>query len=92
MILYFLAGRRPGVYFAQFDPGITTTDWAQRRTIADLERNRVRYVLTWRAEVPDEPNLSRTRGARLLDDFLQERCTVVKQEETYSLLRLESKR
>jgi hypothetical protein len=54
----FLSGRSPGVYFAQFDPGITTTESTQRRIIADLMKNDVRTVFVGRETFSEEPNQS----------------------------------
>jgi hypothetical protein len=87
MILYFLAGRRPGSYHAHMDPGITTTEAVQRRIIEDLERNRVITVLLWKEFLPDEPNLSRVPGSRRLDHWLGKEFARVKDTPSYTLLR-----
>ena len=43
--LYFLFGRLPGTGFYDFSPGITDREDVQNRIVADLTRNRVRFVL-----------------------------------------------
>jgi hypothetical protein len=86
--IYFLSGRQSGTYFAQFDPGITTTESTQRRIIADLKKNDVKTVFVMHMSWPDEPNLSsKSSGVRLLDGFLSDNYVEVKREKAYSILK-----
>jgi len=88
MLIYFLSGRQSDTYFAQFDPGITTTESTQRRIIADLKKNDVKTVFVWHLSWPDEPNLSsKSSGVRLLDGFLSDNYVEIRREEAYSILK-----
>ena len=74
-------------YVDQFDPGITTTRSVQQRIVKDLEKNRVRLVVVYRAGLPDEPNKSReSSGVTLLDDYLSETFSPIKVRPQYSVL------
>ena len=93
MIVYFLTGRLPGVYFAQYDPGLTTTEAVQRKIIDDLKRNEVRLIVVSHDALPDEPNLgSRSSGVRILDRFLAENFATIKTGNGYHLLGLRAAR
>ena len=86
--IYFLSGRAPGVYFAQFDPGITTTESTQRRIIDDLKKNDVRTVFVGCETFSEEPNQSSvSSGIRLLDDFLGQSYVEVKNRKVYRILK-----
>ena len=86
MTIYFLADRLTGSYFAQFDPGITTTREVQQRIIDDLRRNHVRLVVVYRVTLPDEPNKSRaSSGVTLLDDYFAENFSPIKIHPEYSI-------
>jgi hypothetical protein len=43
--LYFLFERLPGTAFYDFSPGITDREDVQNRIVADMNKNRVRFVL-----------------------------------------------
>jgi hypothetical protein len=91
LALYFLAGRRPGTYFAEFDPGLTTTRDVQQRIIDDLRKNRVQLVVVYHVTLPDEPNKSRvSSGVKLLDDYLSANYSPIKTHAEYSVLRSEN--
>ena len=88
ILVYFLSGRRPGVYYYQFDPGLTTIEPVQRRIIHDLEQNAVDVVVIDREPPPDEPNQSRqSSGVHLLDEYLRDRFETVKERQRYRIIR-----
>ena len=70
--LYFLAGRLPGTHWHQFDPGLQTRRDIQQAIIADLQRNRVRWVVRDASfDHVIEPNESRrSSGVYDLDNYL----------------------
>ena len=73
--LYFLAERRPGTHWYQFEPGLQTRADIQRSIIADLERNAVRWVIRDASfDAVQEPNgSSRSSGVHDLDLYLVNR-------------------
>lgn len=75
--LYFLADRRSGTKYAQFDPGIQDSLAVQRRIAADLDRHRVRAVVLATCERVEEPNASAERGSGWLDAWLAREFRVV---------------
>ncbi|KMO40903.1 hypothetical protein VQ02_06945 [Methylobacterium variabile] len=70
--LYFAVERLPGTHWHQFDPGLQTRADTQAAIVADLQDNRVRWVIRdGSMENPNEPNgSSRSSGVTLLDEFL----------------------
>lgn len=71
IMVYFLSGRRSGMFFHHFDPGVTTTKAVQQKIINDLESNEVDTVVLWNLKFADEPNQSReSSGVTLLDEFI----------------------
>lgn len=70
--LYFSSERLPGTHWHQFDPGIQNRADIQPLIIADLERNRVRWVVrdSSFAEVDLPNDSSRSSGVYLLDKYL----------------------
>ncbi len=70
--LYFAAGRLPGTHWHQFDPGLQTRADIQTAIIADLQRNRVRWVVRDASfDEVNEPNGSaQSSGITLLDHYL----------------------
>lgn len=49
LVIYYLADRAPGVRDTLFNPGVTNTDWGQRRMVADLTRTAPPYLVLDRA-------------------------------------------
>lgn len=76
---YFASGRRPGTHWYQFDPGLQTRADVQAEIISDLQRNRVRWVISDTAfDGIREPNRSAvSSGVRLLDRHLATNYTPV---------------
>lgn len=72
ILLYAHAGRLPATLWAQYDPGVQTSEIVQRDMIGELERRKVRWIVrdaTW--ENRREPNGSAvSSGITLLDDFI----------------------
>jgi hypothetical protein len=88
VMLYFLSGRKSGTYFSQMDPGITTTEAAQQRIVADLKQNNVNTVVVWSYGPPNEPNLSsQSSGVFLLDAYLREEYSEAKRGQNYTILK-----
>jgi hypothetical protein len=74
LLLYFVADRRGGTRYMQFDPNLTTREDVQRRMVADLEAHRTRWAVLfsgWAGWV--EPNESIRPGSTTLDRHLSER-------------------
>jgi hypothetical protein len=77
MSLYFAAGRLPGTHWRQYDPGVQTRADIQAAIIADLKRNRVRWIVR---DANFDENQVRTwcpacvlsSGVTLLDRYLDE--------------------
>lgn len=73
MMIYFASGRLPGTHWSHFDPGLQTRADVQELIIADLRRNRVRWVIldsSWDDFI--EPNESaKSSGVVVLDNYLR---------------------
>jgi hypothetical protein len=86
--LYFASGRRPGTRWYQLDPGLTTRADIQQEMIADLARNRVRWIVldsTYTAY--REPNASAVpSNVRLLDDWIAAHYHPVGRFEEFTFL------
>lgn len=69
---YWIAGRRPGVRRHMLEPGMTTEPAIQREMIAELERNRVRWVIL-RENLEGDPSYEARayRGADRLDAHIR---------------------
>lgn len=70
--VYFLADRLPGTHWYHFDPGLQTRERIQSAMIADLRKNRVRWVYRdTNYDNAREPNDSALGGgSRTLDQYL----------------------
>lgn len=84
LIVYYLADRGPAVHDTMFNPGVTNTDWAQTRMIADLERSNARYLVLDRtfAEQRETTADGSTPGSTLLDEYIREHYRTVCDLET----------
>lgn len=73
--LYFAADRLPATHWHQFDPGLQTRADIQRKIIADLDAENVRWVVRDASfDAIREPNDSaRSSGVFLLDQFIDDR-------------------
>jgi hypothetical protein len=89
LLIYYLAGRRSGVHDAMYNPGVTNTDWAQRRMVDDLERTQTEYLVLDRAHADlHEPfNESRIPGSTLLDTYIEANYQTVCDLVTLVILR-----
>jgi hypothetical protein len=75
-LLYVLLDRPNPTRYDVIQPGVVTTEEAQREMISDLERSRTRLVVRWLAPVARErePNASgRSSGVLLLDRWIDAR-------------------
>jgi hypothetical protein len=70
--LYFLANRRPGTRYVQFDPNVVTRRDVQEEMIASVERHRVRLVVLSDRVTQFETQTSLLPGSTLFDDYLRE--------------------
>jgi hypothetical protein len=79
--LYFLADRRPGTRYINFDPGVVDRGEIQAQMIQQLEHNQVRVVvISSRIPAP-----AVRAGSRLLDDYLAQHFVEVRRIGSYSL-------
>jgi hypothetical protein len=81
--LYFLADRRPGTRYVQFDPNVVTRRDVQEEMIASLERHHVRLVvLSSRVRhFEDQPGV--LPGSTLFDEYLRGHFVLVKSHPPY---------
>jgi hypothetical protein len=73
VLSYFAMGRMPATRWHHFDSGLQTSEPIQREIVAELQAQKVRFVIletTWDDVV--EPNRSGiSSGIRVLDDYLR---------------------
>ena len=74
-MLYFLAGRRPGTFYLENLPGLTTTDEVQRRMVCQLAASRVGLVVLGPDAAGEPWNLSSRPGSTVLDSWLTAHAT-----------------
>jgi hypothetical protein len=86
LLFYFLADRRGATRYQQFDPGLTTRAEVQREMVADLEAKRPPVVVLTPRYFAPEPNRSRERGARLLDEYIASHYELRARVGRYQLL------
>ncbi|MBV8738865.1 MAG: hypothetical protein JO007_16730 [Alphaproteobacteria bacterium] len=71
VLFYFIADRSPVTKWYQFDPGVQTTQEIQSDMIAELQKQRPRYVvLNSEWDNNNEPNESAVSGSELLDRYI----------------------
>jgi Dolichyl-phosphate-mannose-protein mannosyltransferase len=71
-LFYFLSGRRSATRFSELHPGIATTYKVQSEIIEEIKRQKVTYVVLWKAPRSSEPNRSsESSGVTILDDFIK---------------------
>ena len=73
LLIYYLADRASGVRDAMFNPGVTNTDWGQRRMVEDLARTTPPFVVLDResAGLREATVAGGIPGSTLLDDYLR---------------------
>jgi len=88
-MFYFLMERPNPTRYQELHPGLTNTAPVQREMIADLERNRVKFVvLTNMFEGASEPNDSAlSTGVTLLDDYIKAHYRFQNTIGSYTILR-----
>lgn len=73
ILLYAHAERLPATLWAQYDPGVQTTDVVQREMIGELKKRKVHWIVrdaSW--EDRREPNASSiSSGVTVLDEFIE---------------------
>ncbi len=84
--LYFLADRRGGTKWMQYDPGLQDTEEYQRKMIADLTRNKVKAIVLTPCEYTPEDNRSAVLGSTSLDIWLEKNFEIVGGEHGYQHL------
>ncbi len=93
--LYFLCDRPSATRYAELHPGIADRSDVQREMIADLERENTRCAILWNPHWSDDSldrvKLARSRispsfGSELLDDYLREHFSDVKQAGDFTIL------
>jgi hypothetical protein len=75
--LYFLADRRGGTKWLQYDPGLQDTEEYQRRIINDLNQSRVNAIVLSPCPYVPEKNESAKLGSTLLDRWFAKEFRVV---------------
>lgn len=79
LMAYYMADRPPGVRDTMYNPGITNTAATQTQMVADLEANRVRFLIldVTYADCFEPANDSRIAGAAILDQAIEQDYVVV---------------
>lgn len=87
-MFYFLSDRSAATKYYQFEPGFTNTKEIQQKIIADLVKNKTKYIVIWDImENTIEPNdTSKTIGVKDLDDFITVNYKLNKKFDYYSIL------
>jgi hypothetical protein len=69
---YFLSERLPATRWAQYDPGVQTSEAVQREMVAELDRYHVKYIVQNRTfDDAREDNASAvSSGILILDDYI----------------------
>jgi len=85
---YWLAGRPIGVRTFQLETRSATEAPVQSEIIADLVRNKVRWLILYRAKLPSDPTFAEEdyQGSKLLDDYIRTHFRDVAQFGNYSIL------
>jgi hypothetical protein len=83
--LYFLANRRAGTRYVQFDPNVVTRRDVQEEMIASVERHRVRLVVLSNRITQFEPQSGLLPGSTLFDDYLREHFVRVESHPPYEI-------
>jgi hypothetical protein len=83
--LYFLADRRPGTRYVQFDPNVVTRRDVQEEMIASLERHHVRLVVLSSRVKRLETQPGVLPGSTLFDEYLQGHFVLVKSHPPYEI-------
>ena len=73
-LLYVLADARNPTRYDVMQPGVVTTEEAQREMVEDLERARPELLVRWLdpRTAPEDNGSARSSGVTLLDDYLRE--------------------
>jgi hypothetical protein len=87
--LYFLAGRLPATKWAQFDPGLQSSESTQAQMIRELENNKPPLViLDTEFEGWNEPNASSVHsGVTMLDDYIHQQYKEAARFAPYIILK-----
>lgn len=87
-LLYFLAGRLPATKWAQFDPGLQSSEGTQAQMIRELENNKPPLViLDTEFENWDEPNASsKHSGFTMLDNYIHQQYKETARFDPYIIL------
>ena len=87
--LYFLTGRVPATKWAQFDPGLQSSEATQAQMIREVENNKPPLViLDTEFENWNEPNASsRHSGVTMLDDYIHQHYKETARFDPYIILK-----
>lgn len=87
VMFYFLADRRPGTHYEEFEPGVVTTAPVQRKMVRELQENDVGYVVLFSGyETRLRTMSSSVEGSEVLDRFLRREYEGVAKFGQYSML------
>ncbi len=87
VMIYFLMDRRSPTRYQELHPGLVNTEAVQREMIADLEKNRPRYVIKtdmfrWVVEPNDT---AKSTKVELLDNYLTKHYRYIKTIGSYTI-------
>jgi hypothetical protein len=87
-MLYFAAQRLPATHWHHYDPGLQTRADIQNDMVAELEKQKVRYiVLLSEWDNVMEPNASAlSSGVSILDDYIRLHYEIAARYGTISIL------
>ncbi len=63
-----------GTRWAQYDPGVQTSERVQKEMVGDIERYRVNYIVQNRSwdNVTEDNESARSSGLTILDDYIKQ--------------------
>jgi hypothetical protein len=83
---YFLSARPSATKYAEFYPGVTTTNSVQEGIVHDIESHNVKWIILMNAPDPTDPNASAvSSGVNVLDDFIKLSYTPVAEFGHYAI-------
>lgn len=85
VMFYFLSEHHSATKYHELHPGSATTLEVQKQIVADIERNRVRYIVLKKIMIEREQ--AAESGANLLDDFIKKNYRIVERFGTYFILK-----
>lgn len=89
ILLYYATQRLPAIHWHEFHPGITSREDIQEHIIADLQKNKCRFIIRQKTQPSLEPNLSsHTVPSDWLDNYLRKHYHFVQEIDSYTFFAL----